>query len=116
VVPGSKISEELEESEVSEEDDEKMIKVDAPIKVKTKIVGEDEWAEYDNKKIDNGTVATAHSRSASGATASFLPLNHRQRQSGDPNYGWGDTSSSEIELATIVPPTPNLKPPASRKR
>jgi hypothetical protein len=77
VVPGSKISEELEESEVSEEDDEKMIKIDAPSKVKTKIVGEDEWGDYDHKKMDNGTMATAHSRSGSGATAAFLPLNHR---------------------------------------
>ena len=77
MVPGSKISEELEESEVSDDDDEKMIKIDAPSKVKTKIVGEDEWAEYDIKKVDNGTVATAHSRSGSGATAAFLPLNHR---------------------------------------
>jgi hypothetical protein len=77
--------------------------------VKAKIVGEDEWAEYDNKKLGNGTVATAHSRNGSGVTTAFLPLNHRNRQSSDPNYGWGGaTSSSEIELATIVPPTPTL--------
>ena len=77
MLAASIISEELEESEVSEGDDEKTSKIDIPSKVKTKIVGEDEWAEYDNKKIDNGTMATAHSRNGSGVTASFLPLNHR---------------------------------------
>ena len=78
MLAASIISEELEESEVSvEEDDEKTSKIDIPSKVKTKIVGEDEWAEYDNKKIDNGTMATAHSRNGSSVTASFLPLNHR---------------------------------------
>ena len=77
MLAASIISEELEESEVSEEDDEKTSKIDIPSKVKTKIVGEDEWADYDNKKIDNGTIATAHSRNGSSVTASFLPLNHR---------------------------------------
>jgi hypothetical protein len=67
----------LQESELSEEDNEKYSKInEEPAKVVTKIVGEDEWGEYDYIKRDNAILATAHSRTAS-ASNSFLPLNHR---------------------------------------
>ncbi len=47
-MPASKISEELQESELSEEDNEKYSKIiEEPAKLVTKIVGEDEWGEYD---------------------------------------------------------------------
>lgn len=116
---GSKISEELEQSNLSEEEENEKytLIVGKPAKVVTKIVGEDEWGEYDMKKKDNAGLTSSHTRTGSAA-GSFIPVNHRQRASvGDPNYGWGGvTSSSEIELATIVPPSPNLAPRGGNRR
>ena len=114
--PTKKISEELQESEYSDPEgvyDEPVKKV--AVKVVPKVIGEDEWADYDMKKKENvTTVLTSHSRT--GSAAGFLPLNHRQQRGEDPNFGWGAASSSDIEMATIVPSSPNLTNPASRRR